>query len=245
MTALRPPYLVIAVAAVAGALSAATLPASAPGWVIGGSVLGILLAWRLTPAGRLPAVLRRGALVGPFILFLAGIELFRGPAGATVEIAGLVLPLGPVRAADVLLKTFTAVCIGLAWGERVGAHGIARTLHRARAPAAAVAVTFLTVNFLSTLAREWESVRLAARARGLNRASYAIRLRQLGASLMSVLVRSMWRGERIAFAMRARGYSGYLPVPITGAKPVGTAHLLMLTVAVGLTAVAVLARMTP
>ncbi|MBN2490978.1 MAG: hypothetical protein JXQ29_09025 [Planctomycetes bacterium] len=245
MTAEHPPYLPIAIAALVGAVAVATLPPAAPGWVLAGCTGGLLLAGLLTPPGHLAVVLRRGLLVGPFLVFLAAVELVRPEAGTSIRVAGVAFPLGLVRAVDILLKTAAAVSICLAWGERVGTHGIARTLHRARAPAAAVTVTFLAVNFLATLMREWEGVRLAARARGLNRARYAFRLRQLGASLLSVLVRSMWRGERVALAMRARGYTGRLPPPLAAAQRLAGFHAGLLVLAGALTATALLARMAP
>jgi len=237
-----PPYRLIALAAIGGAIAVATLPANRPVSVLLGCLVGLFLAVRLTPAGRLGKVLKRGLLVGPFILFLALLELFRVEPGQQVHVIGIAIPLAWARAGGLLLKTFTAVSIGLAWGERVGAHGIARTLHRARAPAATVAVTFLAVNFLSTLGREWEGVRLAARARGLNRASYGFRLRQLGSSLMSVLVRSIWRGDRVALAMRARGYTGRFPEPTTPRRRVGSEDWIVLAAAFTIVAAAVLAR---
>jgi cobalt/nickel transport system permease protein len=236
------PYLLIAVAAISGAIAVATLPANEPGWVLLGCLMGLLLAGRLTPAGRLGKVLQRGLLVGPFILFLALLEFFRVEPGQQAQVLGIEVPLAIARAVGLLLKTFTAVSIGLAWGERVGAHGIARSLHRARAPAATVAVTFLAVNFLSTLGREWEGVRLAARARGLSRASYGFRLRQLGSSLMSVLVRSIWRGDRVALAMRARGYAGRLPEPIAAEGRVDAVTWLVPAAAGAIIVAAVLAR---
>jgi len=240
-----PPYLLIALTAIGGAVAVATLPANQPVWVLLGCLMGLFVAVRLTPSGRLGTVLKRGLLIGPFIVFLAALELLRVDPGQRIRAAGIELPLAGVRAVDLLLKTATAVSIGLAWGERVGAHGIARSLHRAKAPPAMVAVTFLAVNFLSTLGREWEGVRLAARARGLNRASYGFRLRQLGSSLMSVLVRSIWRGDRVALAMRARGYAGRLPDPITTRSRIAAGQWVVLAAAGAIITVAVLARTGP
>jgi cobalt/nickel transport system permease protein len=241
----EPPFLWLGGAAVTAAIAVATLPPDAPGWVGAGAGIGLLLAGGIAPRGRRRVVLRRGLLVGPFILFLAAAEGFRPDAAETVGVAGLAVPLGLVRALTLLLKTYTAVAIGLAWGERVGAHGIARTLQKVRAPASAVAVTFLTVNFLATLGREWDGVRLAARARGLRAAGYAARLKQLGSSLMSVLVRSIRRGERIGLAMRARGYAGRLPVDVLPPRRLTPVHGSFLLAAAAVAAMAVLSRTTP
>lgn len=240
----EPPYPLLGFAAVVSAIAVATLPPASFGWVATGCGLGLLLAVGITPDGHLGVVLRRGLLVGPFILFLAAAEAFRPDAGRSISAVGVELPLGAVRAASLLLKTFTAVSLGLAWGERVGAHGIARTLQEIRAPAPAVAVTFLTINFLATLAREWDGVRLAARARGLSAAGYSARLRQLGSSLMSVLVRSIRRGERVALAMRARGYSGRLPGDVLPQRRLAVVHHAYLLATVAVTAVAILSRTT-
>lgn len=241
----EPPYLLLGCAAVPSAVAVATLPPDSLGWAAAGCGLGLALAGGIAPSGRLKRVLRRSLVVGPFILFLAAAEAFRADAGHTIGVGGFDLPLGLVRALTLLLKTFTAVALGLAWGERVGAHGIARTLQGLRAPAPAVAVTFLTVNFLATLAREWDGVRLAARARGLNAAGYAARLRQLGSSLMSVLVRSVRRAERVAFAMRARGYVGQLPADVLPARRITAAHPAFVIASALVVAVAILSRTTP
>lgn len=237
MNTRQQPYLLIAVATVLGAISVASLPLAAPAWTAAGTVAGLALAWRIAGTRNLPRVLKRALFLGPFILFLAAMEFFRGD--------GRVLMDAGVRGVDLLLKTFTAVSLGLAWGERVGALGIARSLHRVRAPAAAVATTFLATNFLSILAREWEGVRMAARARGLNHARYAHKIRQLGGSLLSVLVRSMWRGERVAMAMQARGYAGKLPPPLTLHGPVRPGEYVLPALAVAAAAIAVLARIQP
>jgi energy-coupling factor transporter transmembrane protein EcfT len=238
-----PPYRLIALAVVVGTAATATLPTPALGWIVLSTLLGLGLTVLLAPDGQVLRVWKRGLLVGPFILFLAAMEFFRPDAGGPVAVLGLDVPSSLVRATGFLLKTIAAVSLGLAWGARVGAHGVARTLHRFGAPAPAVAVTFLTVNYLAIVGREWEGVRLAARARGLNHASYAFRLRQLGSSLMSVLVRSIWRGDRVAMAMQARGYHGRLPRPMAEPARFAPRHALLLGGALALVAVAILARM--
>jgi len=236
------PYLLIAASTVMGAVSIATLPAASPGWVAAGTAAGGVLAWRIAGTRNVLRILKGAAFLGPFILFLAVMEFFRGDNQEVVSLAGIDLPVPLIRAVSLLLKTFTAVGLGLAWGDRVGAHGIARSLHRVRAPAAAVATTFLATNFLSTLAREWDGVRMAAQARGLSRARYAFRVRQLCGSLMSVLVRSLWRGDRIGWAMRARGYTGRLPEPLIKRGAVPLADFLLPILAVAVVAIAVCSR---
>ncbi len=233
-----------AAAAIGAALEVASLPVVAPGWVSLATVVGLTLAGSIAGSAGVTNVLKRGALIGPFILFLAILEFFRGDMHVATEVGGMQVPLPLVRAVDLLLKTFTAACLGLAWGERVGAHGIARTLHRLRAPAGAVATTFLATNFLATISREWEGVRMAAKARGLSRAPFTFRLRLLGSSLMSVLVRSIWRGDRVGLAMQARGYCGRLPDPLPASSS-APGNLLLPLLATGVVVVAVLARTLP
>ncbi len=242
MTMTHPPYRFLAAATIGAAIAIATVPPNALGAAVVACMLAAAGAWALTEHGRLGVVVRRALLIGPFIAFLALLEGVRGGLDARGTALGLELPLGILFAATFVCKTVGAALLGIAWGERVGAHGIARTLQRARFPAGAVATTYVTAAFVGTLKEEWDRVRLAANARGLNRAGLHARMRQMGGSVVSVLVRSLRRGDRVALAMRARGFAGRLPNPIRARTHYGWRDALLGSVAVGVVAAAVWAR---
>lgn len=209
-----PPYRPLALAVGVAILAVAVLPLDAPHLVLTATGVGLALCVTFTRPGRAPILLKRAAMVGPFLVLLAIFQIWRPITADSIECFGAVLPAGPVRAATFLLKTVTVAGIGLAWGDLVTPAGIARTMQRFRLPAGLVATTFLTTGFTSTLRHEWDSVRLAGIARGLNHAPWRFQLRHLGGAMVSVLVRSLRRGDRVALAMRARGYRGELPASI-------------------------------
>ena len=209
-----PPYRYLAISVALAILAVAGLPLDAPLTVAAATLVGFAFGLVVAGPGRSAVLLKRAALVSPFLILLAVFQLWRPITEDTIVVAGIACPAGPVRAVVFLLKTITAALIGLAWGDRVGADGIARTIQRFRLPAGAVATTYLATNFMGTLRHEWDSVRLAAAARGLNHAPWRFQFRQLGGTMVSVLVRSLRRGDRVALAMRARGYRGQLPAPL-------------------------------
>jgi cobalt/nickel transport system permease protein len=112
--------------------------------------------------------------------------------GAAIALKGNAVVLTLV----VLLGTIDAVTLG-------------HTLHHLRVPEKLTHLMLFTVRYLDVLHREYLRLRAAMKARGfrprLDRHTY----RSFGYLVGMLLVRSLDRAERIAAAMKCRGFRGH------------------------------------
>jgi cobalt/nickel transport system permease protein len=177
-------------------LAAAALVRSAP--AAGLAVCGaLLLAW----LGRLPwrwYLSRLLALAGPLLLFALPLPILvrGGPAeGARLALVIVLKGLALITLALVLLAT-GPVDVTL------------KAAHALRVPGLLVQLVLLTYRYLFVLADEFLRLRVALRARGFrNRMSWHS-YRTVGQVAGALVVRGSERAERVAQAMRCRGFDG-------------------------------------
>jgi cobalt/nickel transport system permease protein len=124
--------------------------------------------------------------------------------------------IGPVRASErglVVGLAVTARClaIGCLALVLVGSAPLHQTLaaaHALRVPGLFVLVAGLAYRYTHLLAAEYKRVRVALRTRGFRVAATKHGYRTIGHVTGAVLVRGADRAERVADAMRCRGFDG-------------------------------------
>ena len=190
------------------------------------NLLGLLLAGVVARLARVPPRWLLERLIGLGLLLL----LFVVPLALLGQLT---------QAALVLLKGFS---LGLFTAVLLVSAAVEQTAQAARAlgmPALLVQLLLLTYRYTFLLADELQRLRLALRLRGYrNRAdwrSYQV----VAAATGTLLVRGADRAERVAAAMRCRGFDGQfvtLDNPRSGWAERGTfaASVLMATALLGL-----------
>lgn len=210
-----------------------TLPALLP-------ALGLAVAAAV--AARLPVgstVRRLLAMDGFMVLALASLP-FTVP-GAPLTVAGVDLaPLshaGTQQALVILVKANAVMLMTLALVGALGPVRLGRTLARLGAPDTLVHLLLFTVRYLDVLNREYRRLRTAMRARGFRAGANRHTWCCIGWLFGMLMVRSLERSERIAAAMRCRGFTGRFPALSDGRPLTGRDR------AMGLAGVAVLAAL--
>lgn len=175
--------------------------------------LGLALAVAMLGAlalGTAPRRLRHalGHLEAPLLCLLVTVP---------VSVAGTpVLDLGPLQVSDaglalagrLVLKiaTVTLAVAGLLGG--LAPTALAGGLAALRLPPTLVQLLFLSERYVGLLRREFESLRMAMKARAFQPRTDWHTLRSYGTLVGMLLVRALERAERVRDAMRCRGYSG-------------------------------------
>lgn len=179
-----------------------TLPAAAA---------ALLLAWSLVLLGRVPLrwyLLRTGILVLFLLLFVAWLPFLPAPGPGWQIGAVPVSAAGLYLAVMVLLKAVAIVTLMMVLWVTGPLEATLKAAQALRLPGLFVHIIFLTYRYLFLLAEEFGRLRVALRVRGFrnrgNRHSYRI----VGHVSGMLLVRSYERAERVAAAMRARGFDG-------------------------------------
>lgn len=170
-------------------------------------VLAVCLAGlaRLPPA---PTLRRLLGLEGFMLLTLASLPFTMG-GSVLFTIAGMGAGSeGLTRAALILLKVNAAVLTTLALIGSMELPALGHALARLRLPTGFVALFLFTVRYIDVLYRQYARLRLAMRARGFRPRASLHCWRSLGHLIGMLLVGSLERSERIAAAMRLRGFDG-------------------------------------
>jgi cobalt/nickel transport system permease protein len=178
------------------ALAAVAVVSTPPG--AGVALLGaLLLAW----LARLPLRWYLGnlaALAGFLALVVLPLPLLvPGGWGAGLTVAALL--------AGKAVAAFTVVLVLLASGPLDATLKAARSL---RAPGLLVQLALLTYRYLFVLTDELDRLRVALRVRGFRNRANRHSYRVVGAVAGTLLVRGHERAERVAQAMRCRGFDG-------------------------------------
>ncbi len=165
---------------------------------------------------RLPlgaTVRRLLAMDGFMVLALASLP-FTVP-GAPLAVGGMALPPlsapGTWQALTILAKANAVMLMTLALVGALGPVRLGRTLARLGAPDKLVHLFLFTVRYLDVLNREYRRLRTAMRARGFVAGANRHTWRSIGWLFGMLMVRSLERSERIAAAMRCRGFTGRFP----------------------------------
>ena len=224
-----------------GALSPARKLAAAAVFSLGVSLLtnpatalcACLLPAFLIAAGYLPVrtVLRRLLPVNAFFLFLwlfLPLEIASGSVHFTHS--------GLLHAAVITIKgnAIAATLLALAGTSSINAS--CRALLALHVPEKLVVLLLLTYGHLSFMADEAARLFSAAKLRGFRPANSLSSYKTFGYLIAMLLLRSWQRSQRVASAMRLRGFSGRFPLLDTAApqQPMftRTANCLLLTICV-------------
>lgn len=180
-----------------------TVPAAAA--ALGGALV-------LAVLGRLPVswLLRRlGAAAFVVLLFAGSLPFLADRGGPAWEYGRLRLSHEGVRlGAQMFLKSLALVTLALVLLATTPLPALLHAARRLRVPGLLVQLGLLTYRYVFVLADELRRLRVALRARGyrtrLSRHTY----RTVGHVTGTLLVRGQERAERVAQAMRCRGFDG-------------------------------------
>lgn len=170
------------------------------------------LALALTLVGRLPAVwlAKRLALVvlvvGSFVVWL---PFFPGTTDEVAYWGNLPFSLEATRRAAVLvMRTLALVTYLLVLWATTAETDLFKAAHALHVPGILVQLTALTYRYLFVLVDEFSRMRVALRLRGFQNRMSRHGYRTIGQVAGSLLVNSHDRSERVAQAMRCRGFDG-------------------------------------
>lgn len=179
-------------------------PASVLAALVGALVLVALarLPWRWCLA-RLGGVM---LFLGFFALWL---PFFPAPGEEYVSLWGIVVsPIGLERAAVLFGKGLTLVSLMLVLFGTAPLPDTLKAAHALRVPGLLTHLVLLTYRYLFLLADEFLRLRNALRVRGFRNRANLHSYRTIGQVAGTLLVRGHERGERVAHAMRCRGFDG-------------------------------------
>jgi cobalt/nickel transport system permease protein len=169
-------------------------------------------AWILVGLARVPLrwYLRRvGTLLFFLSLFLLMLPLTdHGDTHRWQWGALEVSPHGTLLAVVLLLKAVAVMSLLLAVITTAPVETHLKALHALRVPGVLVLLTALTIRYLAALVDEFGRIRIALRVRGFRQRANLQSLRVVAHVSGMLLVRGHERAERIAHAMRCRGFDG-------------------------------------
>jgi cobalt/nickel transport system permease protein len=204
------------------------------------SLVALALGLLLVALARLPRKWVRDrlglfALAGlPFLLVLP----------FTLDLAGPGFDIGFVRVSECGLVVGSAVfarclaigCLSLVLVGSAPLHHTLAAAHRLKAPGLLVLIAGLAYRYTYLLADEYKRVRVALRTRGFRVRATRHGYRTIGHVTGAVLVRGADRAERVADAMRCRGFDGTFHTTTTFRTAAGDvlAFLALVTVVAAL-----------
>lgn len=174
----------------------------------------LAVAVALALAARLPLgpTLRRLAAVEGFLALLLVTLPFTMPGAEIGRVFGLAASReGLERAVVILVRVNAAVLVVAALLSTMGAARLAAAMAGVGAPARLAHLFQLTVRYVAVFHDEYARMRRAMRARAFRAGSNRHSWRTLGNLVGMLLVRSVERAERVAWAMKCRGFAGRFP----------------------------------
>jgi cobalt/nickel transport system permease protein len=190
LSRLDPRWKLAGLGAVMAAAAVVRSPAAAGAALAGAGLLAGL--------GRLPPrwlLARLGELLLALVPLVVLLPITSGRAGATLALVILLKGLALGLAALVLLATAPLPTTMVA-------------AHRLRVPGVLVQVALLTYRYVFVLADELARLRTALRVRGFRARAGRHTYRTVGQVTGTLLVRGAERADRVAQAMRCRGFDG-------------------------------------
>ncbi|WP_108662135.1 cobalt ECF transporter T component CbiQ [Acuticoccus kandeliae] len=192
------------------------------GLALAAGVAAALLA-RLEPG---PTFRRLAAVEGFLVVLLISLPL-TVPGSAAAHVFGLPLSWdGFARAAVIAVRVNAAILMIAALLSRMGATRLSEAMVGIGIPARIAVLCQLTVRYLAVFQDEYRRLRRAMLARGFRPRSDRLTWESLGNLIGLLILRSAERAERVAWAMRARGFSG--TVAAGPRAPLGRADALFL-----------------
>jgi cobalt/nickel transport system permease protein len=117
-------------------------------------------------------------------------------------------PRGTIVALVLLLKAVAIASLLLAAITTAAVETHLKALHALRVPGVLVHLTALTIRYLAVLVDEFGRIRIALRVRGFRQRATLQSLRVVAHVSGMLLVRGHERAERVAHALRCRGFDG-------------------------------------
>src|ERR1051326_1977875 len=173
---------------------------------------GLVLALALAAAARMPArwYLWRIAPLGLFVVFfVVSFPLLAHDGVPWFEIGGLSVSWSGMRSA-LLIAAQAVALVTLALVVLVSAplNQALTAAHALRVPGLLIQITLLAYQYLHVLTGEARRLRIALRVRGYRNRMTAHSYRTIAHVAGALLVRGHDRAERVAQAMRCRGFDG-------------------------------------
>lgn len=174
----------------------------------------------------------RLAAINGFVLLLAVTLPFSVQGEPVASIAGLAASREGLHQALLIALRANAIALMLS-GLLAGMDAVrlAQALQGLAMPSKLVQLMLFTIRYLEVLGREQERLRTAMRARAFVLRANRHGLKSLGYLLGMLLVRSLERAGRVHEAMRCRGFSGQLCLPLD--PPRGSRDRRFLLLALG------------
>jgi cobalt/nickel transport system permease protein len=142
-------------------------------------------------------------------LFVAWLPLLPRPGDDSVALAGVSVSLIGLRLAVVLLARAAAlVTLMLVLVATAPLHDTLKAAHALYVPGVLVQIAALSYRYVFLLAEEFGRLRVALRVRGFRNRADRRSYQTIGQVAGTLLVRSHERAERVAHAMRCRGFDG-------------------------------------
>jgi cobalt/nickel transport system permease protein len=176
------------------------------------TVVALLGALLLVLAARVPLrwyLTRLATLLVFLALFLVMLPFIDHGDAEPWQCGPVMLsPRGTVLAVVLLLKAVAIVSLLLAAITTAPAETHLKALHAMRVPGVVIHLTALTVRYLAVLLDEFGRIRIALRVRGYRQRATLSSLRVVANVSGMLLVRGHDRAERVAHALRCRGFDG-------------------------------------
>ena len=153
--------------------------------------------------------LRRVIAMDMFMIFLIIMLPFTTPGDALFSVAGLPASKeGLLHAFKIALKANAVVLCLLSVVGTMSATTLGYAMARLRVPDKLVHLLLFTVRYLDVIGQEYKRMRRAMQARAFILRTDRHTWRSIGYLIGMLLVHSLERSERIADAMKCRGYNG-------------------------------------
>lgn len=153
--------------------------------------------------------LRRVIAMDMFMIFLIIMLPFTTPGEALFSVAGLPASKeGLLHAFKIALKANAVVLCLLSVVGTMSATTLGYAMARLRVPDKLVHLLLFTVRYLDVIGQEYKRMRRAMQARAFILRTDRHTWRSIGYLIGMLLVHSLERSERIADAMKCRGYNG-------------------------------------
>jgi cobalt/nickel transport system permease protein len=175
-------------------------------------LLALAGALLLAILARLPLrwfALRLATALVMLALFVCWRPFLPRTGEATVELAGIAVSLPGLRLALVLLvRAAVLVTLMLVLVATAPLHDTLKAAHSLYVPGLLVQLAALSYRYVFLLAEEFSRLRIALRVRGFRNRADRRSYQTIGLVAGTLLVRSHERAERVAAAMRCRGFDG-------------------------------------
>lgn len=212
------------------------------------ALIGLVVVAVTTPDGAWGAFAAYLTLLGAAIVvarlplsFVAGRMVVEVPFLGTAALLPFVVDDGVVRGGTLALKVTCGVLAVVVLSSTTPFPRLLLGFRRLGAPQLVVLIVGLMWRYVHVVADQVRRMQVARRARG-HEPRWITDIGAVGASVGTVFIRSLERGERVHLAMRARGYDGTMPASLlpplalsrTDALVFGAVAVAVATVRIGL-----------